>query len=102
MNLDAYGAQGGEADPNRQAGQDHSDRLRPEDGQMRTRSKFAKLAVLEVMCSLLLSLSTVASAESDAARAIRAYAATVPTNIPGIHTYAEPPKSFNPVNATDI
>jgi hypothetical protein len=26
----------------------------------------------------------------------------VPTNIPGVHTYAEPPKAFNPVTATDV
>jgi hypothetical protein len=42
-----------------------------------------------------------ASAESDAVRAIRASAATIPPNIPGIYTYAAPPKSFNPVTATD-
>jgi len=68
---------------------------------MQSQSKFAKLAVLAIMGSLLLSLSTLATAESDAVRAIRASAATVPTNIPGVHGYAEPPKGFNPVTATD-
>ncbi len=68
---------------------------------MKTQNKFAKLAVLLITVSLLLSLSTVATAESDAVRAIRASAATMPTNIPGIHSYAEPPKGFNPVTATD-
>jgi hypothetical protein len=68
---------------------------------MQTYNKFAKLAALGVLGSLLVSFSTMAMAESDAARAIRASAATVPTNVPGIHTYAEPPKGFNPVAASD-
>ncbi len=68
---------------------------------MKAQNKFAKLAVLAVMGSLLLGLSTLAMAESDAARAIRASAATIATNIPGIRSYAEPPKGFNPVTATD-
>jgi uncharacterized protein YceK len=67
---------------------------------MKAKGKFGKLALLAVATSLL-SLSTLATAESDAALGIRASAATVPTNIPGIHTYAEPPKGFNPVTATD-
>jgi hypothetical protein len=69
---------------------------------MQTQNKFATLAVLAIMGSLLLSLSTLATAESDAVRAIYISAANVPTNIPGIHTYAEPPKGFNPVTATDV
>ncbi|MGA3090222.1 MAG: hypothetical protein ABSD75_16540 [Terriglobales bacterium] len=69
---------------------------------MKTENKFAKLAFLVITGALLLSLSTLATAESDAVRAIRASAATVPTNIPGIHTYAEPPKGFNPVTARDV
>ncbi|MGB6385979.1 MAG: G1 family glutamic endopeptidase [Terriglobales bacterium] len=68
---------------------------------MQTEKKFAKLAVLAVAATLLVTLSTSATAESDTARAIRASAATVPTNIPGIRTYAELPKGFNPVTATD-
>src|ERR1700678_2523046 len=72
-----------------------------EDGQMQSQSRFAKLAVLVIRGTLVLSLSTLAMAESDAARAIRASAATIATNIPGIHSYAEPPKGFNPVTATD-
>jgi len=68
---------------------------------MKTQSKFAKLAILVFTGSLLLSVSTFAKAESDAAAAIYASAANVPTNIPGIHTYAEPPKDFDPVAATD-
>ncbi len=68
---------------------------------MKAQGKFGKLAVLAVATSLL-SFSTLAVAESEAARAIRAAAATVPTNIPGIHTYTEPPKGFNPVTATDV
>ena len=68
---------------------------------MKTHGKFRKLAFLVVTGSLLLSLSILAAAESDAVRAIRASAATLPTNIPGIYTYAAPPKGFNPVAATD-
>ncbi|MGB9234026.1 MAG: hypothetical protein WCC04_06400 [Terriglobales bacterium] len=69
---------------------------------MKAHNKFAKLAFLVIMGSLLLSLSTLATAESDAVRAIRASAANVPTNIPGVYTYAEPPKEFNPVTAADV
>jgi hypothetical protein len=78
-----------------------SHNLKVEDGQMQSQSKFAKLAVLVFLASLLLSLSTLATAESDAVRAIRASAATVPSNIPGIRSYAEPARGFNPVTATD-
>jgi len=69
---------------------------------MKTEGKFAKLALLAIMGSLLLSLGTLAMAESDAARAIRASAANVPTNIPGIYAYAAPPKGFNPLTATEV
>ena len=69
---------------------------------MQTQSKFASLAVLVILGSLLVSLSTSATAQSDAVRAIYVSAANVPTNIPGIHTYAEPPKGFNPVRATEV
>jgi hypothetical protein len=50
---------------------------------------------------LLLGLSAFATAE-NAARVIRASAANVPTNISSIHTYAAPPKGFDPLAATDI
>lgn len=68
---------------------------------MQARGKFVNVAVLAVVATLLIGVSTSAMAESDAARAIRASAATVPTNVPGVHTYAEPPKGFSPVTATD-
>jgi len=67
---------------------------------MQTEKKFANLAVMAVG-TLLLVFSSLATAESDTARAIRASAATTPTNIPGIRAYAEPPKGFNAVTATD-
>jgi Peptidase A4 family len=72
-----------------------------EEGQMRTHNQFAKLAILGVLGSLVVTLATLATAESDAVRAIRASAAIVPTNVPGIRSYAEPPKDFNPLMATD-
>jgi hypothetical protein len=69
---------------------------------MKTQDKFAKLVALAVLGTLLLSLSTLATAESDTVRALYVSAANVPTNIPGIRTYAEPPKGFNPLTATDV
>ncbi len=63
--------------------------------------KSGKLAMLAIAASLLLSLTTLAAAESDGARAIRASGGTVSTNIAGISAYAEPPKGFSPVTATD-
>jgi hypothetical protein len=68
---------------------------------MQTEKKFANVAVMAVAATLLLALSPLATAESDTAHAIRASAATMPTNIPGIQAYAEPPKGFSPVTATD-
>ena len=69
---------------------------------MHTYDKFGKLKVLAIAGSLLFSLTTLAPAESEAVRAIYVSAANVPTNIAGIRTYAEPPKGFNPVTATDV
>jgi hypothetical protein len=75
------------------------------DGQMKAQDNLKKLAGLAVMGSLLLSLGTLAVAQSDAQsdslRGIYASAASVPTNLPGIHTFADPPKGFNPVAASD-
>jgi hypothetical protein len=65
---------------------------------MKTDKQFAKLAVGSM---LLLTLSILATAENYNARAIRASAATVPTNIPGIRTYPDPPNGFNPITASD-
>src|ERR1700677_2309347 len=63
---------------------------------------YKKLGVLVVMETLLLSLTTLAMAESDAVRAIYLSAANVPTNIASIHTYPEPPTGFNPLTASDM
>lgn len=60
-----------------------------------------KLAGFALAGSLLLSLTGSAAAESDAARGIRISAANVPTNIANINTYADPPKGFNPLTASD-
>ena len=60
-----------------------------------------KLSVLVLTSSVLLSLTTVAMAQSDTVRALYISAANVPTNITSIHTYAEAPKGFNPVAASD-
>lgn len=59
------------------------------------------LAGVAVAGSMFLSLTGVAKAESDAARAIRSAAANVPTNIANIRTYADAPKGFDPVMASD-
>jgi hypothetical protein len=69
---------------------------------MKTQRKLASLALLAALGTMPLGLSTLATAESEAARAVRASAATVPTNIAGVHAYPDPPKGFNPVAATDV
>jgi hypothetical protein len=69
---------------------------------MHTRNKFAKPALLAVMGSLLLSLTTPAVAESDAVRGIYLSAANVPTNIKEVYTYPDAPKGFNPLTASDV
>ena len=55
-----------------------------------------------VILTLALTLATLAAAQNDAVRNLYLSAANVPTNITGIHTYAEPPKGFNPVAASDV
>ena len=67
---------------------------------MQTQSKLAKLAA--IAGCLLLGFTTLARAQSNAVPTLYASAANVPTNIPGIRTYAEPPKGFNPVTASDV
>jgi Peptidase A4 family len=69
--------------------------------QMHTNGVSNRLAILVAMGIVLLSICPLANAQSDALRQIYISAANVPTNIPGVHTYAEPPKGFNPVTATD-
>ena len=68
---------------------------------MQTHNKFAKLAIFVVLGSLIVTLATLATAQSDLVGPIRASAATVPTNVLGIRTYAKPPGDFNPLMATD-
>lgn len=58
--------------------------------------------VLTITAALALSFATLAAAQSDALSNLYLSAANVPTNIVGIHTYAEPPKGFSPVAATDV
>ena len=59
--------------------------------------------VLAIAAAVLaLNLATLAAAQSDALANLYMSAANVPTNIATIHTYAEPPKGFNPVAASDI
>jgi hypothetical protein len=69
---------------------------------MKAHTKLVKLAAFVMMGGLMIALNTLANAENDAAQAIRASAANIPTNIPGVRAYAEPPKGFNPVTATDV
>ncbi|MFZ1919049.1 MAG: G1 family glutamic endopeptidase [Terriglobales bacterium] len=60
------------------------------------------LAVIAVAAMALTgSLTTSAAAQSDAARAIYQSAATIQTNIAGIHTYPAPPANFKPLEASD-
>ena len=69
---------------------------------MHTNGVSNRLAILMAMGIVLLSICPLANAQSDAVRQTYISAANVPTNIPGVHTYAEPPKGFNPVTATDV
>ncbi len=69
----------------------------------------AKVTKRNMICSAMLiclagavTLPASAAGESEAARAIYLSAATVPTNLANIHTYADPPKGFNPLTATDV
>jgi hypothetical protein len=55
--------------------------------------------IFAAAATVLLSYS--AFAESDALQAIRASAATINTNRPGIRTYAAPPEGFDPAKASD-
>jgi hypothetical protein len=48
-----------------------------------------------------LGLTTMLSAQSDAARSIYRSAATVSTNIQGVRSYPAPPAGFNPLTATE-
>jgi hypothetical protein len=68
---------------------------------MQTLNINRKLVVIAVATSVLLGLTTIAMGENDAVRAIYLSAANLPTNLANIHTYAEPPKGFNPLVATD-
>jgi Peptidase A4 family len=54
------------------------------------------------MIVCLVILSCMAWAQSEAARQLYVTAATVSTNIPDIHTFAEPFSGFNPLVASDI
>ena len=69
---------------------------------MQTQSKFGKLAFLVIAGHLLLSFTTLATAQSEAVRAITSQPQPCLPTSPSIHTYPEPPKGFNPVTATDV
>jgi hypothetical protein len=58
------------------------------------------LAVLAVFV-LTFTYGVIAHAQSDAVRQIYLTAANVPTNVADVHTYADPPKDFNPLTASD-
>ena len=68
---------------------------------MKTSNIGRKLTILAITASALLACTTIALGETDAVRAIYLSAGNVPTNLPNIHTYAEPPKGFNPLVASD-
>ncbi|MGA9528160.1 MAG: G1 family glutamic endopeptidase [Terriglobales bacterium] len=68
---------------------------------MHIQDKFAKLAVV-IAGSLLIGISTSAKAEADKASPLNVSAATVPTSVPGVRTYIQPPQGFNPLTATAV
>jgi len=56
---------------------------------------------LIVLTALALGFTTLAAAQSSAARAVYDASAVVPTNVQGIRTFQPPPAGFNPLAATD-
>lgn len=68
---------------------------------MKTNTKY--VSMIGACLALALSfVATPATAQSDAVRAIYMSAGNVPTNIATVHTYADPPKGFNPLTASDV
>ncbi|MGA9039479.1 MAG: G1 family glutamic endopeptidase [Terriglobales bacterium] len=65
------------------------------------RRSIGSMVLVAAVVACLFSLTMLATAQSDAVRAIYASAANIPTKIPGIHTYATPAKNFSPLTATD-
>jgi hypothetical protein len=60
------------------------------------------LCALSVLClALATAVSVFATEPDEAVKNIYLAAANKPTNIAGIHTFAEPPKGFNPITASD-
>jgi Peptidase A4 family len=49
----------------------------------------------------MVALSAAAAGQSDTARAIYSTAATIPTNIAGVHTFPTPGSDFKPITASD-
>ena len=65
------------------------------------RIKAKSLAVVAIAGVFLFGATALASAQSDAARAIYVSAATVPTSLARVHTYPAAPADFNPLAAGD-
>jgi hypothetical protein len=65
---------------------------------MKVRSLFVYLVILT---ALTIGFTTLAAAQSSAARAIYDASAVVPTNLKGIRTFNPPPAGFNPLTATE-
>jgi hypothetical protein len=67
---------------------------------------YKMMPVLFVAVAILLmgGFPKVAAAQSDndALRAMYQKSATVPTNIPGVHRFPDPPAGFNPVTASEM
>jgi hypothetical protein len=63
----------------------------------RSNKCFAALAVFV----LAVTFGLTANAQSDAVKQIYMTAANVPTNLPNVNTYPDPPQGFNPLNASD-
>ena len=61
------------------------------------------LCALSVLClALATTVSAFATEPGDAVKNLYLSAANKPTNIAGIHTFAEPPQGFNPLTASDV
>jgi hypothetical protein len=72
-----------------------------EEENMQDRNSQFLSKVITLATALVVSFSSYAAAQTDAARAMYDASATVQTNIDGIRTFSTPSADFNPVSASD-
>ncbi len=62
----------------------------------------SRVIAVATVTVLVVSFTTLAAAQDEAVRAMYQSAASIPTNMAGIRTYAEPPAGFNALTASDL